>query len=204
MNARPTGRPVLWRIRMRRALRRFGCHRNAMYRPLDRTQTIIGFGLFLLFVVLGPIVAAGAVQLVYDAGVEAERHESATRHQVDAIVVRHEAPRAGVPGHIMGSRDQVGWRAADGSWKTGIVDTGKRVGEHVPLWVDNDGTVSRPPQNHTQTLGTAGFAAAGGLVAAAVPLALGYALIRRRFDRRRLAEWDDEWALISAYWTGRS
>ncbi len=204
MKARPTGMPGLWRIRMRCALRRFGCHRGAMRRSLDRTQTIIGFGLFILFLVLGPIVAAGAGQGLYAAGVEAERHESETRHQVDAVVVAREAPRADVSGQVLTSPDQVTWRAADGSWQTAIVATGKRVGEHVTLWVDNAGAVSRPPQSHAQTLSTVGFAAAGGLVAVAAPLVVCYALIRRRFDRRRLAEWDEEWALISAHWTGHS
>jgi len=204
MNARPTGMPGLWGIRVRCALRRFGCHRNAMRRPLDRTQTIIGLGLFLLFLVLGAIVVAGAVQRVYDAGVRAERHESATRHQVDAIVVGRDATRAGVSGQVLGSPDHVQWRAADGSRRTDVVDTGKRPGQHVTFWVDNSGAISRTPQNHTQTAGTAGFAGAGGLAAVAAPLALGYALIRRRFDRRRFAEWDDEWALISPHWTGRS
>lgn len=174
-----------------------------MRRPVDRTQTIIGLGLFLLFLVLGPMVAAGAVRLVYDAGVGVERHESATRSQVDGIVVGRDATRAGFSGQVLGSPDHVRWRAADGSWRIGVFDTGKRAGQHVPLWVDHAGAISRAPQNHTQTLGSAGFAGAGGLVAVAVPLALGYVLTRRRFDQRRFAEWDDEWALISPQWTGR-
>jgi hypothetical protein len=204
MNARPTGMPGLWRIRMRCVLRRFGCHRSAMRRPLDRNQTIIGFGLSLVFLVLGSIVAAGVFQFVCDAGAKAERHESATRHQVDAIVVGREVTRAGVSGQVLGSPDQVQWRAADGSRRTGAIDTGKRVGQHVTLWVDNAEAISRAPQNRTQTLGTAGFAGAGGLLAVAAPLALGYWVVRRRFDRRRFAEWTDEWALTSPRWTGRS
>jgi hypothetical protein len=203
MNARPTGMPRMWGIRMRRALRRFGFHRNAMRRPLDRTQTIIGFGLFLGFLALGSILATGAVQLVYGAGVRAEQRESATRHQVDATVMWREASD-GESRRLLGAPDRVQWRAADGSWQSGVIDTGKQVGEHVKLWVDDTGAISGAPQNRTQTAGTAGFAAAGGLVAAGAPLALGYALVRRRFDRRRFAEWDDEWALISPHWTGRS
>lgn len=204
MNERPSSMPGLWRIRMRCAVRRFGCHRNAMRRPLDRTQTIIGFGMFVLFSVLGPIVAAGAVHHVYDAGIKAERHESATRHQVDAIVMGRGAPRSGAAGQVLGSPDHVQWRAADGSWQTGVIDTGKRAGQRTALWVDSAEVISRAPQNRTQTAGAAGFAGAGALVAVAAPLALCYTLIRRRFNRRRLAEWDDEWALISPHWTGRS
>jgi hypothetical protein len=204
MKVRPSGMPGRRRIRMRCALRRFGWHRSPMRRPLDRAQTIIGFGLFLLFLVVGPIVVFGAVRLEYDAGVRAERHESATRRQVDAVVMGRDAPRGGLSGQVLASPDQVRWQTADGSWRTGVFDAGKRVGDHVMLWVDDAGAISRAPQNHTQTVGTAGFAAAGGLAAVAAPLALGHALIRRRFDRRRLAEWDDEWALISPHWTGRS
>jgi hypothetical protein len=202
MNARQTGMPGLRRSRMRGALRRFGFHRNSMRRPLDRTQTITGFALFLLFLVFGVFVAAGVGQRVYDAGVKAERHQLATRHQVDAIVAQRDVPPPA--GQALSNPDSVRWRAADGSWQTGVFDTGKRVGEHLTLWVDDSGAITAMPQSHTQTIGTAGFAGAGGLVAVGAPLALCYALIRRRFDRRRLAEWDDEWALISPHWTGRS
>jgi hypothetical protein len=203
MNVRPTGMPRMWGIRVRCVLRRFGCHRSVMRRPFDRKQTIIGFGLFLVFLVLGPILAAAAGQLVYGAGVKAEQRDNTTRHQVDATVVRREA-RDGESGRLLGAPDRVQWRAPDGSPHYGVIDTGKRVGEHVMLWVDNAGAISRAPQNRTQTVGTAGFAGAGGLVAAGAPLALAYAVVRRRFNRRRFAEWDDEWALISPHWTGRS
>lgn len=204
MKARSTGMPGMWRIRLRCALRRFGCHRNAMRRPLDRTQTIIGFGLFLIFLVFGSIVAAGAFRSAYAAGVRAERHESATRHQVDAVVTARDAAHVDASGQVLGSPEQVRWRAPDGSWRTRVLDTGKRVGGHLTLWVDDAGAISRAPQNRTQTIGTAGFLAAGALVAVAAPIGLGYALVRRRFDRRRMAEWHDEWALISPHWTGRS
>jgi len=175
-----------------------------MRRPLDRTQSIIGVGLFLVFLILGPVVAAGAVQRMYDSGVRKEQRQSALQHRVEATVVQHYAPASTISGQLVGGQDRVQWQAADGSRQSGVVATGEAVGARVTLWADNSGAIKAAPQTRTQTIGTAGFAGAGGLAAVAVPLALGYALIRRRFDRRRLAEWDDEWALISPHWTGRS
>jgi hypothetical protein len=208
MKATPAGMPGLRRTRMRTrmrwTLRRFGFHRNCMRRPLDRAQSIFGFGLFLAFLVLGPIVAAAAVQHAYVTGVRAERQQSAHRHLVDATVVRRDGPPATVSGQTLGGRDRVRWRAPDGSWHQGVIDTNRRIGEHVALWADDSDALAGAPQTRTQTLGTAGFAGAGGLATVAAPLALGYALFRRRADRLRAAAWRDEWALISPHWTGRS
>ncbi|HEU5161024.1 MAG TPA: hypothetical protein VFU43_28765 [Streptosporangiaceae bacterium] len=175
-----------------------------MRRPLDRTQSIIGFCLFLIFLATGPIVTAQVMRHVYAAGVKVEQRDQATRHQVEATVVQRGGPGTRVQGQALNGADRVQWREADGSWHSGIIDTGRREGAHVVLWVDDHGAIKRAPQNRTQTVGSTGFAGAGALVAVAAPLALGYGWVRRRFDRRRFAAWDDEWTLIAPHWTGRS
>lgn len=202
MSTTPTGMPSMRWIRMKWALRRLGLHRNAMRRPIDRTQSVIALALFLVFLAFGPVAAAGAARHAYDAGVRTERHHSATRQHVEATVVRRNA--ATTSGQTVGGRDLVTWRMADGSPRSGVINTGKAEGAHLGLWVDDSGGIKGAPQTRTQTVGTACFAGAGGLVAVALPLALCYALVRRRAGRRRLAEWDEEWAMISPHWTGRS
>lgn len=204
MNEKPIGTWAMRWIRLRCLLRRFGFHRSTMCRPLDRTQSVIGFGLFLAFVTLAPIVGVGVVQYVYGAGVRTEGWQHVTRHAVHATVVQRNVPEAGVADQIAGRRDLVAWRAADGSRHTDLVYTGKRVGSHVTFWVDRAGAITAAPQTRTQTIGTTAFAGAGGLIGVALPLLTSYALVRRRFDGRRFADWDDEWALISPHWTGRS
>jgi hypothetical protein len=203
MNTTPTRTASTRWIRTRRALRRFGFHRNAMCRPLDRVQSIIGLGLSLVFLALGPLVAARAVQHAYDAGARTEQRQNATRHRVDATVVQRYAPGSGITGQVVGARERVEWPAADGARHSGVLGANKPVGAHMTLWVDDSEAVKAAPQARTQTIGAAAFAGAGGLAAIAVPLALAYMLIRRRFDRRRFAEWDEEWSLISPHWTGR-
>jgi hypothetical protein len=204
MNAKPVGTWAMRWIRLRCLLRRFGFHRGTMCRQIDRTQSVIGFGLVLVFVTLAPIVAAGVFQYVYGSGVRTEQRQHATRHPVHATVVQRNVPAASAADQIAGRRDLVEWRAADGSRHSDLVYTGKKAGAHVTYWVDRAGAITAAPQTRTQTIGTAAFAGAGGLTAVALPLLSCYALVRRRFDGRRFAAWDDEWTLISPHWTGRS
>jgi hypothetical protein len=203
MKTMPIGIAGMWWLGMRCALRRFGFHRNAMRRPLDRRQSIIGLGLFLVFLALGPIVGSRVVQHAYASGVGTEQRQSATRHRVDATVVRRAGSGSGFSA-VVGHWDLVRWQSPDGSGRSGVAYSNEQVGAHVPLWVNDSGATTGAPQTRSQTVGTAGFAGAGAMAAVAGPLVLGYALIRRRFDRRRLAAWGDEWALISPRWTERT
>ncbi|HEY7485198.1 MAG TPA: hypothetical protein VH912_12115 [Streptosporangiaceae bacterium] len=188
---------------MRRTIRRLGFYRNEMCRPLDRAQSIIALAMVLVFLVLGPVAAARAVQHVYQSQADLERRQTAARQQVDAVVVRHLAPESSISGEVVGGQGRIQWRTADGSLRTGTADTGKPAGTHLTVWVDHSGAIKGAPQTRTQTLGTTSFAAAGALIAVALPLALGHALIRRRFDRRRLAGWDAEWSRVAPLWTRR-
>jgi hypothetical protein len=194
MGERPT--------RVRAMLRRLGFHRSELRRPVDRLQSAIGLGLLFTFLLLGPLVAARVVHHTYDSGAWAEQRQAATRHRTEATVVGRLDSVGAISGEIVRERARVQWQAADGSTHTGDAITGRPVGTHVLVWVDDTETITGPPQTRTQTIGGATFAAMGALLAVAVPLVACHLVIRRRLDRRRRNEWDAEWARVAARWTG--
>lgn len=198
------------RFRVLRTMRRLGFHRSELRRPLDRAQSVVALGLLLVFVALGPLAAARTGQRVYDSEAEHARQQTATRHQVDAVVVarlpaehKRSTAESSISGDVVGGRSRLQWRAPDGSPRTGTAHTSRPVGTHLKVWVDDSWAIAGMPQTRVQTIGTTAFAVAGALAAVGLPLALGQMLMRRRFDRRRLADWEAEWSRIAPRWTGR-
>jgi hypothetical protein len=98
------------------------------------------------------------------------------------------------------------WVAPDGSERTGPVMTepGGRSGGRIEIWVDRAGDVVNPPVNSA--------ASAVLIVAMTVVVALAWGalliivqyLFRGRLDRRRIAEWGNEWLRVEPLWSGRS
>ncbi|MGW6906643.1 Rv1733c family protein [Streptomyces sp. NPDC054940] len=86
---------------------------------------------------------------------------------------------------------------------TALVAVGTRAGETVDVWLDSRGRSVAPPPDGTavwQHTVTLGVCAAGGAVAV---ILLGPTVVRHTAMRRRLAEWEREWARTEPDWTGR-
>ncbi len=83
------------------------------------------------------------------------------------------------------------------------VPAGTRNGDTVDLWLDSQGRSVAPPADsraiwqHTVTMGVC---ATGGAVAV---ILLGHMVVRHAAMRRRLAEWEQEWAATEPRWAGR-
>ncbi|NED34411.1 Rv1733c family protein [Streptomyces sp. SID8499] len=101
---------------------------------------------------------------------------------------------------------EVRWSAPDGTARTGRtrVASDSAVGAAVTVWTDPAGRlVTQPPtvnQARTRSLAIGGLV---GLSAAAVPFACGR-LLRDRLERRRLKQWDVEWARFDPLWGRRT
>ncbi len=73
----------------------------------------------------------------------------------------------------------------------------------VSVWFDTRGRSVPPPPDesavwqHTLTMGAC---AAGGAVAVVL---LGHAAVRNAANRRRMAEWERDWALTEPQWSHR-
>ncbi|GHF33623.1 hypothetical protein [Streptomyces fumanus] len=85
-----------------------------------------------------------------------------------------------------------------------LVSTEVRRGERVTVWLDGrDRLVSTPTGRVDAAVESALFGLGAALVVSGA--AFGTAsLARRRLDRRRLAQWDEQWRLVGPRWSQRA
>ncbi|PWI20161.1 hypothetical protein DI272_42890 [Streptomyces sp. Act143] len=178
--------PKVWLWRWRR---------NPLRRRADKVEAWLVLGAWLLTVLAG--VSAGlAASRSVEGTLARERVEW---RQVEALLV------AKAPGTFAGqtgtaSSDQVWakvrWAAPDGSSRTGQVRVrpGSAAGTPVAVWTDTEGRlVTRPATAAQAHLRAALIGALVGVSAAIVPFVAGRTLCGR-LERRRIDQWDAEWA----------
>lgn len=181
--------------RLNRLRRTLGFDRNQLRRPVDRHQRAAGLALAGVFLLTAPLAALRVADLAYDAGVRAERHESADRHRVTARVLSVEESATGPTGRLT-----VAWTEPDGTHRTGVTAASQRVGrtDMRRIWVDSSGTPTTRPRTRYQAFTDAGSAGTGVTVGIGGALAVVYHLLRRRCDRRRYRLWEADWARIDS------
>ncbi|MEV4002560.1 hypothetical protein [Actinomadura sp. NPDC049753] len=193
MRAR-TGR---WTARIDRWRRGCGFDRNDLRRNVDRVQWRLGLLLLIVFLSATPPLLSHAVQTAYGSGVRAERQQAATRHRVEATIVKVRDP---------GGRRTVtvAWTDPDGTRRTGDYTTwrGAGVGERLILWAGPDGVSITPPRRHAQTVIHTAVAGTGVALATGLPALCLYWLVRARCDRCRYRSWDAEWARLDNHRIG--
>jgi hypothetical protein len=183
-----TGR---WRERIDRRRRSCGFDRNDLRRGVDRIQWRLGLLLLMVFLGAAPPLVAHAVLAAYGSGVRAEHRQAATRHRVEAAIVKVRDP---------GGRRTVtvAWTDPDGTRRTDDYTTwrGAGVGERLILWAGPDGVSMTPPRRHAQTVVHTAVNGTGVALATGLPLLGVYWLVRARCDRRRYRMWDADWARL--------
>jgi hypothetical protein len=151
------------------------------------------------------IVALAGGLLAGEAAGAAMEDDLATRraavHAVSAVLTKDaDATPAVTEDGIGGTvHAKVRWTAPDGSAHTGLTRTepGRAKGSSVTVWIDRQGDLVRAPLTADQ----AGLQSAltGVLVAVgtgAVAFGCGR-LARLRLDRRRMRDWEAEWARVA-------
>lgn len=184
--------PKVWLWRWRR---------NPLRRPADRLESwvvLITWALTLFGGVAMGLVAAGSVE----SGLARQRAEW---RQVEAVLTE-DAPEPSAPdGAGTGTAKvwaKVRWTAPDGSDRTGQarVDPAVLMGARVTVWTDAEGLLVAKPADEAQArLRATLVGGLAGVFAAAVPL-VGGRLVRNRMERRRMDQWDVEWARIGPLW----
>lgn len=178
--------------------------RNPLRRRSDRAEAWIVLAGWIL-ALLGGLWAGRATAQAVDHSLASRRAEV---HAAVATLLE-DAPRSPPPDESGISGDtvwaKVSWRAADGSTHQGRAKVGARTpaGTRVTVWTDlTGGLASKPP---TATEAEFQAALGGALVALGTGGAVLVAgrLARGRLRRRRLAEWDAEWARIGPQWSKR-
>ncbi|MFF9125586.1 hypothetical protein ACF09J_20170 [Streptomyces sp. NPDC014889] len=170
--------------------------------PLRRTSDVVEAWILLVAWVLA--VACGVLAGVLTAGAmqqAAERVRAGTR-SVPAVVTQ-EATRGAVRpvGGALGW-GTVRWTDANGSAHTSRtrVPVSATPGDHVTVWTNGQGTLVPPPASSADIAFQTTLAGLwAGTTSAGVVIG-GAKLARTRLDRRRFAQWDDEWARVDTPW----
>ncbi|MFJ8532293.1 hypothetical protein [Streptomyces sp. NPDC093591] len=185
--------------------------RRLRHSPLRRRSDVVEAWTFLAVVVLllvvAPLVGTLTAWWAHDEARAAAREQRAERRHLRAEVVGRTSDALPVAqdGRRPSERATVRWTEPDGDPRTATarVPAGTRNGDTVDVWLDSRGRGVAPPADSTavwQHTVIIGVCATGGAVAVILS---GHAVVRHAAMRRRLAEWDQEWARTEPEWTGR-
>ncbi|AVH60290.1 MULTISPECIES: Rv1733c family protein [Streptomyces] len=182
----PKVRLWLWRWR-----------RNPLRRRSDAVEAWIVFVAWV-FTVLGGVITGLAAGHTVEHGLAQQRAE---RRSVPALLTEN-APtaRAAESGTFVWAK--VRWTAADGSQRAGRtrVHAGTGAGTPVTVWTDPAGRLVTEPASASQARLRASLVGVlAGVSGAGVPFVCGR-LVRGRLERRRMAQWDQEWERIGPLW----
>ncbi|WAZ19500.1 hypothetical protein STRCI_000555 [Streptomyces cinnabarinus] len=176
--------------------------RNDLRRRSDRVEAwIVLIGWILALV--GGLCAALVTRAAVADGL-AER-----RAQADpvAAVITENAPRTPSADDLSDGSvwAEVRWTDSSGDTRTGLakVEPGREAGSSVTVWTrDGDELVAAPPSTTQARFESALLGAWAGLAAAGAAVGCGR-LARKGLDRRRVQDWETEWASVGPRWRRR-
>ncbi|MEV7736442.1 hypothetical protein AB0O75_30920 [Streptomyces sp. NPDC088921] len=185
--------PKVWLWRWRR---------NPLRRRADTVEAWVVLGAWLLTVLAGVLAGLGVSRSV-------EHQLAQERVEWRPVVARlvDQAPGTADPGTSNGERvwGKVAWTGADGSAHEGQVrvDPGSTQGTPVTVWTDARGRLMTQPATEGQArIRAAMIGVLVGVSTAAVPF-VGGRVLRGRMERRRLDQWNTDWAYFGPLWGGR-
>ncbi|MCQ9131298.1 MULTISPECIES: hypothetical protein [Streptomyces] len=183
--------PKVWLWRWRR---------NPLKRRADTVESWVVLGVWALTVLAG-VLAASATAGSVEQGLARERVE--WRPLVGRLT--EQAPGKAPSGSSSSGEQvwaKVGWTGPDGSAHTGQVRVGpgSAAGTPVEVWTDPQGRlVTRPASASQARLRASLVGGLAGVGVATLPLA-GGRVVRGRLERRRVDQWDVEWARFAVLW----
>jgi hypothetical protein len=174
--------------------------RNELRRTSDRVE---GAAVVIL---LASFAAAAVATSFVGANIYRSERAAAARLRPVAAVLTQNGPTNTLAGF---GQVMARWRAPDGREHSGLLTTDTVpsiwdavAGSRVRVWVTRSGDPAIPLGQAAMIL-TALLVPLWGTVGAALVLILCYWLCRRALDRRRLAAWESDWALVGPRWTSR-
>ncbi|MFI6829433.1 MULTISPECIES: hypothetical protein [unclassified Kribbella] len=185
--------------------RRLGLGRNPLRRGLDRIQSLVVLTAVLVAVVMIPVAVAVSSSVTRSIErSEAERRSTMT--QVQARALEDTPPMIPEAGAQATARVPVSWTDPAG-WPRQAranVPLGTAKDSEVTIWLDPAGEITTPPRRPGDGAAVGGGV---GLSTAMLSWLLIAGLARLSvvpLDRRRLRDWDREWARVGPRWRYRS
>ena len=181
--------------------RRLGFGRNPLRRRLDRIQSMVMLTAVLVAVLIVPIAVAVSRSVTQSIErTEAERRSTMT--QVRARALEATPPAIPEAGPQATARVQVSWTDPAGWPHEGRtnVPLGTAKDAEVTIWLDPAGEITTPPRRPGDSAAVGGGV---GLSTAMLSWLLIAGLARLSvvpLDRRRLRDWDREWAQVGPRW----
>jgi len=187
---------------MRRMARQLGWDRNPLRRRVDRVEAAVLTGLFAVFLIGAPALMIAAARVTDSAGLR-QQHAERAWQQVPATLLQTAVTQAGPSYGWDGARASARWTAPDGQRRTGLVavDSSAVAGQHVAVWVDAAGRITRSPLSRYDNLGNIVLATVTAPIIMAAALAIAGGCARVVVNRRRLACWDRAWHAVGPRWT---
>jgi hypothetical protein len=186
-----------------RLTRRLGSDHNPLRRRSDLMDAWLLPAAIVVFVLLGPLVAAAAIWWMHGDNAALRQSERSWR-PVPAVLLQ------AAPGPLMSDQgantwltwEPAKWTAA-GTQRTGEIPAaaGTSAGSTVPVWLDRAGHVRTPPLTGTQASDRVLVAVSVALAALAVLLTGLVLLARYVLNRRRIASWEADWLSVGPQWT---
>ncbi len=169
---------------------------NPLVRSQDRTESTIAALLVVVLALMIPVAMFVGGVVDNDARERnAQYLQSLTPVEATVTSVRSNAPSR-MPQLLQVAT--VEWTWAFEQRTTSVTrKEPTKVGDHLTVWVDANGQVAEPPKTEDELRGPGlGAGLATWITAAVACLGIWYAL-RLRLDRRRYADWDEQWLLFS-------
>jgi hypothetical protein len=166
--------------------------RNPLRRPSDVLEAWLVLATAAALLVLMPLAALLAADLLNGPLQRTARQESGERHRTAAVLLENPSWQSGGADVYNHAYARVRWTAPDGTSRTARarVDTDHRAGTVTSIWTDRQGHLSKEPLSPDQARiraigGGIGIGAGVGALVVITRLVLGRVLMRGR-----MAAWD--------------
>ena len=179
-------------------LRRVWPGGNPLRRRTDWFEPCSLLGI-LVAAALAVVLALSASQSVLSDRLEAVQREEAARRQVIAAVLA-EVHEPGSDSRSVAVR----WgQPPEEHFAVVQLSVHVRAGATLPIWLDQDGRLTSPPETRAAATRAAGTTGAAVLLGSLVLILGGYGLARWWVVRHRLRAWGAEWEWIEPRWRDR-
>lgn len=183
---------------------RTGFRRGPLSRRIDRIEAWSHLALLVSFVMITLPAAWSVGEAVNQAGALQERAQRFDRHQVTARLVQDaQVPSAATRELVRYTPATAEWSEPDGSTHRGTIQAvaGARAGSLQTIWTDRSGSPVPAPLTRSDTLASTSGAVFLVTVLTGSATAGAVGMLRRRFARCRLEQWEQEWQRVEPTWS---